>query len=58
MITAEKIQARLDDLKAQADQLRGNLNAVGGAIQDCEYWLEQVKEPELELIQGGDDYGG
>jgi prefoldin subunit 5 len=58
MITTEKIQARLDDLKAQADQLRGNLNAVGGAIQDCEYWLEQVKEPELELIKGGDDYGG
>jgi prefoldin subunit 5 len=58
MITAEKIQARLDDLKAQADQLRGNLNAVGGAIQDCEYWLEQLNEPELELIKGGDDYGG
>jgi prefoldin subunit 5 len=58
MLTAEKIQARLDDLKAQADQLRGNLNAVGGAIQDCEYWLEQLNEPELELIKGGDDYGG
>lgn len=50
MINEQKIIVRIEELKAQADTLRGNLNAVGGAIQDCEYWLEQLKEIEINTI--------
>ena len=47
-MTKEQILARIEELKAQAEQLKANLNAVGGAIQDCEYWLEQINEPEVK----------
>jgi prefoldin subunit 5 len=51
MITEQQIIVRLEELKTQAEALRGNLNAIGGAIQDCEYWLEQIKiEPEINEI--------
>jgi hypothetical protein len=55
-MTEQHVQARLAELKAQADQLRANLNAVAGAIQDCEYWLEQfqLKTPAGE--NDGHDY--
>lgn len=45
----EKILARIEELKTQADQLRANLNAVGGAIQDCEFWLEQLKAAQRSV---------
>lgn len=45
MIIREAIEARLADLKAQRDQLIANINACGGAIQDCEYWLSQLDAP-------------
>lgn len=50
-MTEEQILARLEELKVQADTLRANLNAVSGAIQDCEYWLEQLRIK-------GDENGG
>lgn len=57
MIDEAKINARLEELKAQADTLRGNLNAVGGAIQDCEYWLEQIMLSEIAKgDHNGDDF--
>ena len=47
MMTPDKIRARLDDLKRQRDQQIANANALGGAIQDCEFWLaEAVKVDE------------
>ena len=48
MMTEEAVRARLAELKAQAQQLRDNLLAVDGAIQDCEFWLAKFKPPESE----------
>lgn len=45
-MTEELIKKRIEELMAQAEQLRANLNAIGGAIQDCEYWLEQLKKEQ------------
>ena len=44
MMTEELIQQRLAELKQQQKFMEGNLNAIGGAIQDCEYWLAKLKE--------------
>ena len=41
-ITREMIEARLKELQEGAEQMRANLNAYEGAIQDCKYWLEQL----------------
>ena len=45
-MTEEAIAKRKADLAAQAEQLRANLNAIDGALQDCDYWLEQLRVPE------------
>ena len=41
------ILARIADLKKQLETAISNVNALGGAIQDCEFWLgEAVKADE------------
>lgn len=40
----ESITKRKAELVAQREQLVGNVNALTGAIQDCDYWLEQSAE--------------
>lgn len=42
MITKEQIQARAAQLQRQAERLQNDLNATLGALQDCNYWLEQL----------------
>ncbi len=48
MITKEMINSRLEKLQADYNQQMANLQAIHGAIQDCQYWLEQFKEDEEE----------
>jgi prefoldin subunit 5 len=38
--------ARIDLLTAQARQMEQNLQAIGGAIQDCQYWLTQLEQTD------------
>ena len=37
------LKARIETLTAQARQMEQNLQAIGGAIQDCQYWLTQLE---------------
>jgi prefoldin subunit 5 len=37
------LKARIELLTAQARQMEQNLQAIGGAIQDCQYWLTQLE---------------
>ena len=57
MITKEQIQLRLQALKkeqveaqAQYIQLGKNIDAYSGAIEDCQFWLDEfvVQEQEKE----------
>lgn len=43
-MTEQDIQERIKDLEAQRSQMEANLNAIVGAIQDCHFWLEQLKQ--------------
>ena len=56
-ITKEKIQERLQTLKTNVEQLQGHINALGGAVQDCEYWLSVLDqlEPEQEVNDNSPD---
>ena len=40
----DKLEQRIKTLTAQQDQLIADLNAVSGAIQECQYWLEQISQ--------------
>lgn len=44
MITREAIERRLAELRDELDKAVARVNALGGAIQDCEYWLEQEQD--------------
>jgi hypothetical protein len=37
---------RVQGLQKQAERLRSDLDATLGALQDCGYWLEQLKQQE------------
>lgn len=45
-ISKEKMQARLVELKQQAEQLKQQFAATSGAIADIEYWLVEDEKPE------------
>ena len=45
-ITREAIETRLAELRRDAEQMRANLHAYDGAIQDCEHWLAVLDAPE------------
>ena len=47
-VTQEKLQQRIEELKAQREQAIANANAYAGAIQECEYWITQIKTLEEE----------
>jgi prefoldin subunit 5 len=40
------LKARIELLTAQARQMEQNLQAIGGAIQDCQYWLTQLEQTD------------
>ena len=46
MISKEQLTARLEYLTAQARQMEQTLQAIGGAIQDCQYWLTQMENKD------------
>ena len=41
-ISRERLQARLVELKPQAEQLKQQYLALTGAIADIEYWIQEL----------------
>ena len=37
------LKARIELLTAQARQMEQTLQAISGAVQDCQYWLTQLE---------------
>lgn len=55
-MNSESLKIRVDFLTAQAKQMEINLHAIGGAIQDCNYWLKRL-EDENAADQVNDSQG-
>lgn len=60
-MTKNDIKTRIEELKKLRDQALANANAIGGAIQDCEFWLEWLDNqakgedstpPKPHLVEG------
>lgn len=43
-MNTESLKSRIEFLNVQAKQLELNLHAIGGAIQDCNYWLKLLED--------------
>lgn len=41
-MTKEQLEARKVWLQSQQDQLKANVHAFQGAIEECNYWLQQL----------------
>ena len=48
MITKEMIEARKTELAQSIEQKRAEMNALVGAVQDCNFWLAQIAEQEAK----------
>ena len=49
-MTKADIETRIAVLQKQAHHLQANLDAVTGAIQDCQYWLTTI-ETSAESVE-------
>jgi prefoldin subunit 5 len=47
-ITPEKLNERLRELRQDEENLLARLNAVGGAIAECEAWKQRLAAPDPE----------
>ena len=48
-MTELDLKERLEALEAQRRQMEANLNAIAGALQECQYWLHKIADkPEQQ----------
>ena len=45
-MTKDQIQARIDELMKIGKQAEAQIHAINGALQECNYWLEQLNKAE------------
>lgn len=50
-ITRPQLEKRLGGLKQAHQQAVADVQALGGAIQDCEYWLSELDTAEKEAAK-------
>jgi hypothetical protein len=48
MITLEMLKERLKLYQDQLTQVQAQANAYEGAIQDCQFWIEQLEKDAEE----------
>jgi hypothetical protein len=46
MIDRQALNTRIEQLEADRTQTIAKLQALTGALQDCEYWLSQIESEE------------
>ena len=50
-MTELDLKERFEALEAQRRQMEANLNAIAGAMQECQYWLQKIADkPEQENV--------
>ena len=45
-MTKDQIQARIDELMKVGKQVESQIHAINGALQECNYWMEQLNKGE------------
>ena len=48
-MTEQDLNERLQSLDAQRQQAEANLNAIAGAMQECQFWLTKLTSPTEEV---------
>ena len=50
-MTELDLKERLQALDAQRKQMEANLNAIAGAMQECQFWLAKVEQEIKNELQ-------
>ena len=45
-MNAEALKSRIEVLTAQAKQMEASLHMISGAVQDCQFWLNQLESKD------------
>jgi hypothetical protein len=45
-MTIEQVKQRIETLMAQGKQMESNLHMINGALQDCQYWLNELESKD------------
>lgn len=53
-VTKQDIQARLDELERDRQAHEAQINAIMGAMQDCDFWLKKIDEAEAQPKENSD----
>jgi hypothetical protein len=56
-ITKDGIEERMAQLARQKEAAFADLNAIDGAMQDCQYWLSQIEKEEVSNDDDDKDKG-
>jgi chaperonin cofactor prefoldin len=51
-MTEQDLTDRLQALDDQRKQMEANLNAIAGAMQECNFWLKKLSTPKPEQQNG------
>ena len=44
----QQLNNQLEQQQNIIDQAIANINAINGALQECDHWIEQIEESEIE----------
>ncbi len=48
-MTEQELKERFEALDTQRKQMEANLNAIAGAMQECQYWIRKLEDkPEQQ----------
>ena len=51
-MTEDSLKERIAELEKLRVGCLADLNALGGAIQDCQFWLNRLQNPPVPEVQG------
>jgi uncharacterized coiled-coil protein SlyX len=54
-MNVEQVQKRLEELQAQAKQQEAVLFQISGAIQDCQFWLNEMSKEKANAVDQVND---
>ncbi len=47
----KKIEERKEQLMQQKKAMLNNIIAIDGAIQDCDFWLKELKRKDIKKVK-------
>ncbi len=47
----QQLNNQLEQQQNIIDQMLANINAIGGALQECDYWIGKIEKPKKSEVK-------